>query len=54
LKGFQKDVQSTNQLDNSESTQIRGHVDKNKRGPFEIKILGERMRRTLENFFIND
>jgi cell division protein FtsA len=54
LKGFQKDVQSTNELDNSESTQIRGHVDKNKRGPFEIKILGERMRRTLENFFIND
>lgn len=54
LKGFQKDVQSTNELENSESTQIRGHVDKNKRGPFEIKILGERMRRTLENFFIND
>jgi cell division protein FtsA len=54
LKGFQKDVQSTNQLDNSESTQIRGHVDKNKRGPFVTKILGERMRRTLENFFIND
>jgi len=54
LKGFQKDVQSTNQLDNSESTQIRGHVDKNKRGPFEFKILGKRMRRTLENFFIND
>ncbi|MFM7566401.1 MAG: cell division protein FtsA [Flavobacteriales bacterium] len=54
LKGFQKDAQSAGQLEEHETSQIRGHNDKQKKGPFEIKVLGERMKKTLENFFIND
>lgn len=54
LKGFEKDALENDQLENTDGSHIRGHLDKNKKGPFEIKVLGERWRKTLENFFIND